>query len=55
MRGNHYTGRPVDVVVDDVESYRWPTEHQAAQLEDQLPEVTFEECLRVPAYVPAAI
>ncbi|NUR80735.1 MAG: hypothetical protein HOQ21_09865 [Dermatophilaceae bacterium] len=51
VRGNHYTGRPLDVVLDDVESYRWPTESIAAKLEDELPEVTFEVRLRVPGYV----
>jgi hypothetical protein len=53
VRGNHYTGRPVDVTIDDVESYRWPTENIAAQFEDGLPEVAFEVRLRVPGYVTA--
>jgi hypothetical protein len=33
VSGNHYTGRPVDVVVDDIESYRWPTAAVTARLE----------------------
>lgn len=33
MRGNHYAGRPVEVVIDDIESYRWPTESMATRLE----------------------
>lgn len=53
VRGNHYTGRPVEVVLDDIESYRWPTEHLAARLEDELPDVIFEVRLRVPGYAPA--
>lgn len=51
MSGNHYTGLPVDMLLDDVESYRWPTERLAEQLEADLPEVIFEAQLRVPGYV----
>lgn len=33
MSGNHSTGWPVDMFLDDVESYRWPTEADTRRFE----------------------
>lgn len=33
MSGNHRTGLPVEHMLDDPESYRWPTEATTARFE----------------------